>query len=147
MIVFLDFDGVTHGIDNNISGMSNLFNDACIDALNDALLPYHNCQIVITSTWRLEYSLEELKQKLGVLGYKVIDATPDIPPKKMFNMKDTREVECRAWLEEYEINEPVIAIDDKAMMYDTLPVYETQSSVGFCADDINPFQKQVQELL
>ncbi len=147
MIVFLDFDGVTHPIDNNISGMTHLFDSSCLTALSEALSVIPECQIVITSTWRLEFPLEKLKQKLGVLGDMVIGATPDIPPKQLFNIKGSREMECRSWQEENSCSESVIAIDDKAIMYDTFPIYETQSEVGFCADDIYSFQKQVQELL
>jgi len=147
MIVFLDFDGVTHAIDNNISGMSNLFDSNCMTFINQALSKFPAVKVVITSTWRLEYSLDELKYQMGVLGEKVIGATPDIPPIQLSNLKGSREIECRAWLKENNSEELVIAIDDKALMYDTLPVYETQSGVGFCMNDIQQFQQYVQALL
>jgi hypothetical protein len=146
MIVFLDFDGVTHGIDSSISGMTPLFEKKCLIALEEALKPY-DFNLVISSTWRLEYSLDKIKSLLGeFLGSQVIGSTPDIPPKQLFNLNGSRQIECEAWLSENPVNGSVIAIDDNVRMFDTMSVYGTKSAQGFVISDIKSFQEMVENV-
>jgi len=73
MIIFLDFDGVTHPV----SG-STPFQLDCLNALAKAVSQL-DAEIVITSTWRLDRSIDELRALLGNdIGDRIIDATPDL---------------------------------------------------------------------
>lgn len=49
----------------------------CIVRLEGALAS-HEVGIVITSTWRLEWPLERIRERLGALGERVVGVTPEI---------------------------------------------------------------------
>ena len=57
-LLFLDFDGVLHSVEAN---KQELF---CKAPLLSNFLSANPCEIVISSSWRLHFSLEELKQRL-----------------------------------------------------------------------------------
>ena len=57
-LLFLDFDGVLHSVKAN---KQELF---CKAPLLSNFLRANPCEIVISSSWRLHFSLEELKQRL-----------------------------------------------------------------------------------
>lgn len=72
--LFLDFDGVTHPVSAN----GRYFREENIQALEAALDGY-DAKIVISSTWRLDKSLIEIKRLLGSkLGEKVFGITPEV---------------------------------------------------------------------
>lgn len=57
-LIFLDFDGVLHSIAAN---KHELF---CKAPLLNNLLTAHPCEVVISSSWRLHFQLDELRQRL-----------------------------------------------------------------------------------
>lgn len=57
-LLFLDFDGVLHSVEAN---KQELF---CKAPLLSSFLSVNPCEIVISSSWRLHFSLDELKQRL-----------------------------------------------------------------------------------
>lgn len=57
-LLFLDFDGVLHPVEAN---RQELF---CKAPLLSNFLSANPCEIVISSSWRLHFSLDELKQRL-----------------------------------------------------------------------------------
>ena len=59
-ILFLDFDGVLHPEHCHESR-----HFCCLSILEDALRQVPECQIVITSTWRLEQSYEDLLRRFS----------------------------------------------------------------------------------
>ena len=59
-ILFLDFDGVLHPEHCHESR-----HFCCLSILEDALRQVPECQIVITSTWRLEQSYETLRKRFS----------------------------------------------------------------------------------
>ena len=59
-ILFLDFDGVLHPEHCHESR-----HFCCLPILEDALRQVAECQVVITSTWRLEKSYEDLLQRFS----------------------------------------------------------------------------------
>ena len=80
-------------------------------------------RIVVTSTWREEYSLEELREHLarwGVTG-AVIDQTP---------LAKTRGQEIQAWLEEHAVEKFVILDDDVDMGPLQAHLVKTETEVG-----------------
>ena len=71
MTLFLDFDGVLH----SMSGYRD--EPFCRLPLLEEVLINTDVDIVISSSWRFQYSLDELKDKLGRLGPKVVGMTGD----------------------------------------------------------------------
>ena len=69
--LFLDFDGVLH----SMSGYRD--EPFCRLPLLEEALVGANVDIVISSSWRFQCSLEELKDRLGQLGPKVVGTTGD----------------------------------------------------------------------
>lgn len=54
-----------------------MFDAGCTARLADVLRT-NDAQLVITSTWRLSWSLEEIRRRLGILGSYLIGVTPEI---------------------------------------------------------------------
>lgn len=57
-LLFLDFDGVLHSV---VADKHELFSK--ISLLNN-LFATHPCEVVISSSWRLHFQLDELRQRL-----------------------------------------------------------------------------------
>ena len=57
-LLFLDFDGVLHSVE---ASKNELF---CKAPLLNNLLTVHPCNVVISSSWRLHFHLNELRQRL-----------------------------------------------------------------------------------
>jgi hypothetical protein len=73
-VIYCDIDGVLHRWP---CSPDEMFDPACIARLENVIRP-HDARAVITSTWRLEWSLEEIRGKLGLLGPYLIGVTPEI---------------------------------------------------------------------
>jgi hypothetical protein len=81
-IVFLDFDGVLHPANylnfNTINGELVLANDARFCWAEDLwkLIRKFNCHLVIHSSWRNSYTLDQLRDQLPTeLGKRVVAVT------------------------------------------------------------------------
>jgi len=135
MIIFLDFDGVTHPV----SG-SQPFQLACLDALAETFNQL-DADIVITSTWRLDRSIDELRTFLGSeIGDRVIGVTPDLDLDPFLKWPRVREVV--AWLENNRSeNEVWAAIDDEEGNYPAGYSYLSNRRTGFIETDVIPFIK------
>jgi hypothetical protein len=113
-IIFLDIDGVmrTHNSDLNWSRELNqpvpnpfkrLFSKEAMENLN-YLVTLTGSKVVITSTWRMYYTKDELRnifRERGFIGH-IVDVT---------NTGDTRGEEIVQWLNEHRINNFAV-IDD-----------------------------------
>ena len=122
-IIFLDFDGVVetiyweqdkNGIWNfNIhkSGHSELNNKQAIGWLNELYtkVPY---DIVVSSTWRISMSIEELQNLLIKSGFRpdiqVIGKTPVLHKE--------RGEEIQYWIDQHNFNGNFIILDDDVDM-------------------------------
>ena len=113
-IIFLDIDGVmrTHNSDLNWSRELNqpvpnpfkrLFSKDAMENLN-YLVTLTGAKVVITSTWRMYYTLTELKNLFRERGFigQIIGTT---------SVGDTRGEEIVQWLNEHRIDNFVV-IDD-----------------------------------
>ncbi len=100
MIVFLDIDGVL-----KLDWGSVQWTKSCINVLN-TLTRELNLKYVVTSTWRVANSKEELQKifiKQGIIG-EIIDYTPILCQDRGF--------EIAAWLNDNPTTE-WICLDDK----------------------------------
>lgn len=154
-IIFLDLDGVVETIywerdeqgvwSFNIhkvgrkDGRKELNNKQAIGWLNElySKVPY---DIVISSTWRIDMSAEELQDLLIRSGFnpkiKVVGTTPILHLP--------RGIEIKRWIEENDFKGKYIIIDDDSDMCDLLPVLvRTDCQLGFTIYD---YQKALELL-
>jgi len=113
--VFLDIDGVFHSaIPLSVETMWNRR-----DIVSHALFTHReHIEIIISSTWRLNHPLDELRSLMPVLDNLIIDVTPNLRPKGSAwrhdaNTRHLRQSECEHWLMKHRsFEQPYIAIDD-----------------------------------
>lgn len=116
MILFLDFDGVLHP-------------DPCYDGrrmfehvplLAAVLARFPETGIVLTTSWRSDRSLAQLREPLGALAARVVGATPHFSsfraPARL--QPYTRQAECEQWLiATSATGREWIALDDRASLF------------------------------
>ena len=128
-VVFLDFDGVVNTIywkkdTNGIccvnamkGGHTELNNQQAIGWLNE-LYSIVQYDIVVSSTWRMGMSIEELQHLLIKSGFRpdiqVIGKTPVLHKE--------RGVEIQQWIDDNNFTNKFIIIDDDSDMCHLLPV-------------------------
>ena len=125
-LVFLDLDGVINGNDEDslyqkgkLSDDQELYSDVLVERLN-RLLDETGAKVVLSSTWRLGLSQEQIEYRLADIGIKCdcIGFTPN------FYKYSVRGNEIRAWIidnEEllgcdYRFRNYVIIDDDSDML-------------------------------
>ena len=108
MILFLDFDGVTHAEPYTPASAFEKLH------LIEAVVREVGCvQIVISSSWREDHTLDELRCVFSQdLRQLVAGVTPDLwnPEQPIPHL---REAECRAWLADHQPHMDWMAIDDR----------------------------------
>lgn len=151
-IIFLDFDGVVEtiywGQDSNgvwsfnvhKTGREELNNKQAIGWLNElySKVPY---DIVVSSTWRIGMSLEELQKLITSSGFnpeiKVIGATP--------RLCQQRGIEIQQWIDDNNYTGKFIIIDDDSDMCHLLPaLVRTDCQLGFTIYDYQKALKLLQ---
>ena len=118
MILFLDFDGVLHPEINYRE--EELFSKRPL--FETVLRGFPDVDIVISSTWRLNHSLDELRRKFSPdIAQRIIDVTPvyaDFPELQLVIGQYQRHVEIEGWLRRTQrVWEPWIALDDKSYLF------------------------------
>ncbi|AYM96405.1 hypothetical protein EAG14_10355 [Acidovorax sp. 1608163] len=116
-ILFLDFDGVLHPEHCHESK-----HFSCLPVLEDALREAPQWQVVITSTWRLQKPLAQLRSRFSAdIAARVVGDTPrfstliDVPSTLV---SYEREAECQAWLRANEMAyRPWLAVDDRSWLF------------------------------
>lgn len=104
-VLFLDFDGVLHAGPNVVAATRHW---CWLPTLSQVLARHEDVRIVVHSTWRYEYDVDELRELLGRLGERVIGATPAAPRLRSIEM----------WLESHpEVSTFRILDDDAADFY------------------------------
>ena len=144
-IIFLDFDGVVETIywekdkDGSWSwnvhkfGREELNNKQAIGWLNELYkkVPY---DIVVSSTWRIRMSVEELQTLITNSGFnkeiRVLDKTPILYQQ--------RGVEIQRWIDDNDFKGKFIIIDDDSDMCHLLPLLvRCDCQLGFTIYDYN----------
>ena len=142
-IIFLDIDGVlrTHKSDLEWSLKLNVpipervfdrkFNPKAVSNINQ-LIYYTKAKIVVSSTWRTQFTLQQLKdifRSNGITG-EVIDKTP---------IGLTRGEEIQEWIDYHGVDSYVV-IDDQVkdiLTYvDNRRVVKCEHSIGFEDDEL-----------
>ena len=137
MILFLDVDGVLHPLLAHKSKPMS-----CLPRLAAVLWDFPEVQVVITSTWRLTRSLEDLRALFPAdLRSRVIGATaaPGYEPRP-----GARQYEALLWLDGYDPASQWIALDDYAPHYfSSSRLVLCDHTTGFGEDE----EKQLRERL
>ncbi len=138
-VLFLDIDGVANSDQWFKSPEWKLavkkygddrsdFDPVLVARLNE-IVEHTGCYIVISSAWRLTFTLERIKGFLIAAGFdhpeRIIDKTPSLMYKKYSANKTYNEVNPRvegrgseidAWLREHEDVESFVILDDNSDM-------------------------------
>lgn len=115
--LFLDFDGVLHP---EFCHESRHF--SCLPFLEQVLRQVPDVDVVISSTWRLQWPVEQLRSRFSPdVAHRVIGATPQFTdledvPDSLLGYE--REAECQAWLRAHDRAVfPWLAVDDRSWLY------------------------------
>lgn len=117
MILFLDYDGVLHP--DPCFDEARLFENA--PRLAEALAPYSEVVVVLSTSWRTQRTLAQLVEPLPAeLCARVIDVTPPYvfgaTPTSL--MPYRRHAECMQWLQANGgSHSPWLALDDRASLF------------------------------
>jgi hypothetical protein len=122
-VVFLDFDGVLNS-DAFFARRQNRYRPEELDedavARLATLVARTGAVVVVSSTWRLGYSLEDLRRILAKHGFaeEVAGVTPVIEhEEERFVRQTPRGLEIQAWLDaQPEPPEAFVILDDQADM-------------------------------
>lgn len=80
-----------------------------------------DAKIIISSTWRLHFSVEKFKEMFALYGYNhcpIIDLTPTNLPQKKLSLPVTRGDEIEKWLEDKkDYNYCIIDDNDQFLNY------------------------------
>jgi hypothetical protein len=118
MILFLDFDGVLHPqYDGEPTPVSEIF--CHLPRFESVMRDFPSVEIVISSTWRIQFTLDELRARFSPdIAARIIDVTPQIEWTDENYLPTQREDEILAWLERAGLScTPWIALDDAAWQF------------------------------
>lgn len=126
-VIFLDHDGVIclagewGSRFKNKEGLDSVFdrfNEKAIDVLNE-IIEETDCEIVVSSDWRLYVPLEQMQELYRIRGIKKppIDYTPEIDWSLHKGVKSAsaRVIEINQWLDEHPEVTNWVAVDDMWM--------------------------------
>lgn len=115
--LFLDIDGVLHPEHCHESQ-----HFCCLPVFEQVLRRTPDWDVVITSTWRLQFPLQDLRARFSHdVAHHIIGVTAKF--SQLENVPDSlqafeREAECNAWLRANDrVVFPWLAIDDRSWLY------------------------------
>lgn len=117
MLIFLDFDGVVHPqFEGQATPKDLVF---CHLPRIEPVFREYDVEIVISSTWRIDFMLERLKEYFSPdIREKIIGATPVIDAGNDQFMPYRREKEILAWLtQNRREHDDWLALDDAAWQF------------------------------
>ena len=146
MIVFLDFDGVTHTFfpRRDLTDEENqLF--YFLPKIEEVLREFADVKVVISSSWRLlSYSLDDLRSNFSVdMRERVIGVTPEIKLIAPIDWEGCRQREVELYLKQNQLEgTPWLALDDVKKNY--LP----DANLLLCNDKFDDVEaQQLREML
>lgn len=140
----MDIDGVL----NNIETFSK---DNELDADNikvfNEIVEKSGANVVISSSWRICFDFDELKQTLEKAGLKanIIDITPIHVPRDKWKNPDsdivqpyqTRGHEIQAWLDEHPTDQFIIVDDNDEMSHLSPKLLKTKFEYGLTSEHVD----------
>lgn len=134
MILFVDFDGVLHP-----QNKGAVF--TCTSVLWAILRLHPELRVVISSSWRWDRSLENMKRLMTAnggedLAGRIVGATPKL---RHTIYAGCRQLECEAWLKSNGLSEMAwLALDDMPELFDsgTPHLYLVDSRYGLMDADV-----------
>lgn len=146
MIVFLDFDGVTHAFfpRKDLTEEENqLF--YFLPKIEEVLREFEEVKVVISSSWRLlAYSLDDLRLNFSEdMRERVIGVTPEIKLNAPIDWEGCRQREVELYLSQNQLEgTPWVALDDVKKNY--LP----EANLLLCNDKFDDAEaQQLREML
>lgn len=148
-ILFLDFDGVTHP-----EPCGGELGFCCLALIEDVLLEFPSVQIVISSSWRDHFGLEQIREFFSAgMRTRVIGVTASIKRPSADWLPGhvpqyEREWECDGWMKKHcDWGTPWMAIDDRAHWFrpDCSDLLLTDSKTGFGMDDQETLRQMLRE--
>jgi len=147
--IFLDLDGVTHT--EPCSNESDFFNK--LPLIAEVLKAYESVEVVISSSWRTVYTINEIKdQFLLEIGHLIVGVTPDLKiPNSNWTPPTSgaeRQSEIEKWLKDNrEWGTPWIAIFDRASWFEPncRHLLCTDRTTGFTAVDAIVLKQMIDE--
>jgi hypothetical protein len=150
LILFLDFDGVVHT--EPCAREEDFFTKLPLIA---EVLKEYEVEVVISSSWRTFYTLNEIKdQFLPEIAHLIVGATPDLkrpnsnwtPPTS----RAERQAEIEKWLKDNrEWGQPWLAIDDCSSWFEPgcKNLICTDRSTGFTPENALQLHAMIKEYL
>lgn len=116
-IIFLDFDGVLNNFAFLRTGGAGIHElDPMAIARLNTLVLRSGAKVVVSSTWRLRFSLDELRNILSKYGFQgeIVGTTPHLPAAvAMGDLLEARSHEIQMWLRNArEEIESYVVLDD-----------------------------------
>lgn len=129
VILFLDFDGVTH---REGAESQDLF--CRLPSIEDLLRRRPAVGIVISSTWRRTHSPEQLASRFSPdVAARILGQTPYLPDEIHF----AREAECRQWMQSKARPwTEWVALDDRYWLF--RPFCPNLIPVSWCGPGVGP---------
>jgi hypothetical protein len=130
--LFLDFDGVLHPLDCH---RKLLFCRA--GAVEDALMRLSiDVRVVVSSSWRRERTISQLRALLGPLGWRAVGRTAWCGDGAVRPAQ--REMQCRAWIQKFFPGAQWLALDDQARLFapDCTRLVVTNGHLGVTAAEL-----------
>jgi hypothetical protein len=139
-VVFLDFDGVLNNftlIRADGRPLDRL--DPGAVARLDAIVTRSGAKVVISSSWRVHRSLDDLRALLAELGFsgEVIDRTPELPSDPYMDPFITRGREIQAWIDaQSEPLESYVILDDAYLEEAAQFLVKTETEAGLLDEHV-----------
>ncbi len=115
-ILFLDFDGVLHPLHEARANPFSYMDNFC-RVLREAD-PHGTMPIVISSTWRILHTLDELRAFFPPdIGARIVDVTPFLLPVNPA-LRGSRQREIVDWMAAHAPESAWLALDDIALYFD-----------------------------
>lgn len=145
-LIFLDIDGVLNN-DASLAEGIHLCSDKVILLRN--FCEQYDCDVVISSSWRIGRTLKELTEILAYVGFwcdkRIIGTTP-VANKDDINFRGCeRGYEIEQWLQNQKGDYNYLILDDDADMleYQTLRFLQIDPALGL----VSPYIKKMKEIL
>lgn len=101
--IFMDFDGVTHP-------WGEMEDFRCLPLIESVVREFEEVRIVISSDWRMLFSLQKLKMRFSEdIRPRIAGVTPHMLPKHGAELHGLREREAMLWLAQHNADKDAVA--------------------------------------